>query len=104
MTRRRRRGTRIRTEQDVELVTSDGHVLGARLKDVSSDGFKVRHGGADLIVGEIVTIRSARSEGRAQLQWVTTSDAGGTFIEIGPQDRVGHGPSKNAPDLRSLCP
>ena len=91
MDRRSRRGTRIRTEQAVQLVTSDGHVLAARLKDVSSDGFRVRHGGADLVVGEIVTIRSARSEGRAQLQWVTSSDAGGAFIDIRPQDRARHG-------------
>lgn len=91
MNRRSRRGTRIRIDQAVQLVTCDGHVLAARLKDVSRDGFKVQHGGADLIVGEIVTIRGARSEGRAQLQWVTTSDAGGAFIDVPPQDRARNG-------------
>ena len=80
--RRSRRDTRIELEQTVQLVTSEGHELPVRLKDVSRDGFKIQHGGADLLVGEIVTIRTSRSDARAQLQWVTHQDAGGTFIDV----------------------
>lgn len=63
------------------LITADGVVLAVRLRDLSRDGFKIEHQGEDLVVGEIVTIRTPRSEARAQLQWVTANEAGGAFID-----------------------
>ncbi len=79
--RRGERARRIELEQVVALVTSDGDGLTVRLKDLSRNGFKIEHSGEDLVVGEIVTIRTSRSEARAQLQWVTELEAGGVFID-----------------------
>lgn len=81
MERYSKRGARIAVEQDVELVTSDGHSLPVKLRDISLDGFKIQHDGADLMVGEIVTIRSPRSDARGQLQWVNDLEAGGAFLD-----------------------
>jgi hypothetical protein len=33
------------------------------------------------LVGEIVTIRTARSEAKAQIKWRTSDQAGGMFID-----------------------
>ena len=79
--RHSKRAQRIELDQEVTLITSDGVPLRATLKDLSRDGFKIGHGGEDLVVGEIVTIKTARSESRAQLLWVTEAEAGGSFIE-----------------------
>jgi hypothetical protein len=79
--RRSERVQRIDLSQDVTLITSDGVSFSATLKDLSRDGFKLGHSGEDLVVGEIVMIRTGRSEARAQLMWVTASEAGGTFID-----------------------
>ena len=79
--RRPERAQRIELDQEVTLITSDGHPLRAVLKDLSRDGFKLGHAGEDLVVGEIVTIKTARSESRAQLLWVSETEAGGSFIE-----------------------
>jgi hypothetical protein len=80
--RRSRRGARIELEQCVELITSDGDAFTVKLKDLSRDGFKIQHDGADLVVGEIVTIQTIRSQARGQLQWVNDTDAGGAFIDF----------------------
>ena len=75
------RAQRIELDQDVTLITSDGIPLRVTLKDLSRDGFKIGHGAEDLVVGEIVSIRTSRSEARAQLLWVTETEAGGSFID-----------------------
>jgi hypothetical protein len=79
--RRSERAQRIELEQGVTLITSDGVPLRVILKDLSRDGFKIGHSGEDLVEGEIVTIKTARSESRAQLLWVTESEAGGSFVD-----------------------
>jgi hypothetical protein len=79
--RRGERPRRIELEQSVTLVSADGVCLSVRLKDLSRNGFKIEHSREDLVVGEIVTIRTSRSEARAQLQWVTETEAGGAFID-----------------------
>jgi hypothetical protein len=79
--RRGERARRIELEQTVTLVTADGVCLSVRLRDLSRNGFKIEHPHEDLVVGEIVTIRTSRSEARAQLQWVTETEAGGAFID-----------------------
>ena len=80
--RRSERSHRIEVDQNVVLVTSDGHELPVKLKDLSRSGFKVEHEGEDLVIGEIVHIRTSRSEARGQIHWATKSEAGGTFIDI----------------------
>jgi len=75
------RARRIELEQTVTLITADGVQMTVRLKDLSRDGFKIEHPREDLVVGEIVTIRTSRSEARAQLQWVTETEAGAAFID-----------------------
>jgi hypothetical protein len=62
-------------------VTSKGHAHDVTLKDLSRDGFKIALDGADLVTGEVVTISTGRSKARAQVQWVTEAEAGGTFID-----------------------
>lgn len=79
--RRNERSQRIELDQEVVLLTSDGDRLHVKIKDISRDGFKIEHSGEDLIVGEIVTIRTGRSEARGQIQWATKSEAGGAFID-----------------------
>lgn len=79
--RRGERARRIELEQTVTLVTADGVCLKVTLKDLSRDGFKIGHPHEDLVPGEIVTIRTSRSEARAQLQWVTETEAGGAFVD-----------------------
>jgi hypothetical protein len=79
--RRSRRSARIDIDEEVVLVTSDGHALQVRLRDVSRDGFGIEHDSEDLDIGEIVEIRTRRSAARAQIQWVRGSAAGGTFID-----------------------
>lgn len=79
--RRSERGKRIELQQSVRLVTSEGHAYEVTLKDLSRDGFKIALDGADLVAGEIVTISTARSNARAQVQWVSETEAGGTFID-----------------------
>ena len=79
--RRSERERRIELRQGVRLVTSDGHAHEVTLKDLSRDGFKVGLDGADLVEGEIVTISTSRSHARAQVQWVSKTEAGGTFID-----------------------
>lgn len=79
--RRSERGKRIHLRQSVRLVTSDGHAHDVTLKDLSRDGFKIGLDGADLMEGEIVTISTSRSNARAQVQWVSETEAGGTFID-----------------------
>jgi hypothetical protein len=69
-------------DQNVVLVTSDGHELRVKLKDLSRTGFKVEHGGEDLVIGEIVNLRTSRSEARGQIHWATRNEAGGTFIDV----------------------
>ena len=81
MDQQSKRGARITVEQQVELITSDGHLLPVTLRDISKDGFKIEHRGADLLVGEIVIIRTGRSDSRAQLQWVTEKEAGAAFLD-----------------------
>jgi hypothetical protein len=56
------------------------------LRDLSRDGFKIEHGGEDLVVGETVVLRAGRSEARAQINWTTESEAGGMFLDD-PSDR-----------------
>jgi len=79
--RRGERARRIELEQAVTLVTADGVCLNVRLKDLSRNGFKIEHSHEDLVVGEIVVIRTSRSEAQAQLQWVAETEAGGAFID-----------------------
>ena len=79
--RRGERARRIELEQSVILITADGVRLAVKLRDLSRDGFKIEHPREDLVAGEIVTIKTARSEARAQLQWVTETEAGGAFID-----------------------
>lgn len=79
--RRGERARRIELEQTVTLITADGVQMTVKLKDLSRDGFKIEHPREDLVVGEIVTIKTSRSEARAQLQWVTETEAGGAFID-----------------------
>jgi hypothetical protein len=76
-----RRNRRIDVNQEVFLVTDDGDAFLVTVKDLSRDGFKIGHQGLDLLVGEIVTIRTARSEAKAQIKWRTSDQAGGMFID-----------------------
>jgi hypothetical protein len=79
-TRRPDRERRIKLEAAARLVTCDEEVA-VTFKDVSRRGFKLHHSNADLIAGEVVTIATRRSTARAQLHWVTATEAGGTFLE-----------------------
>lgn len=83
MSDNRRGTTSRRTEilRHATLITSDGHHIEVRLKDLSVDGFRFEHPGADLLVGEIVQLDDGRSTIRAQLKWVNDKDAGGEFLE-----------------------
>ena len=67
-------------EAAVRLVTCDEEVP-VTFKDVSRRGFKLHHANADLIAGEVVTIATHRWTARAQLHWVTATEAGGTFLD-----------------------
>ena len=78
---RRLKMGRIRHSLSVKLITSDDHEIAVKVTDISRDGFRIEHVGADLLVGEIVTIRSARSESRGQILWVNDSQAGAAFID-----------------------
>ncbi len=75
------RERRIALQAEAQLVTADGARLPVTFKDLSRRGFKVEHLAADLIEGEVVTLATQRSEARAQLHWVTSKEAGGTFID-----------------------
>jgi hypothetical protein len=79
--RRSERGKRIELQQSVRLVTSEGHAHQVTLRDLSRDGFKIALDGVDLVAGEIVTISTTRSDARAQVQWVSETEAGGTFVD-----------------------
>ena len=80
-------GRRTRVRRPATLVTSDGHELEVALIDVSADGFRIEHFGADLVVGEIVRISDGPSSFKAQLMWTGESEAGGAFVE---ESKVDH--------------
>lgn len=79
-TRRPDRERRIKLEAAARLLTCDEEVA-VTFKDVSRRGFKLHHANADLNPGEVVTISTRRSTARAQLHWVTATEAGGTFLD-----------------------
>lgn len=79
--RRARAGRRTAILRAATLITSDGHHVDVKFKDLSLDGFRIEHSGVDLIAGEIVELFDGRSTVRAQLKWITDQEAGGEFLE-----------------------
>ena len=83
--RRERQGRRIGLDSRARLITSDGLAIDVRLADLSSEGFRIEHGGEDLIVGEAVTLATLRTEAKAEIRWATASEAGGVFLDPPPE-------------------
>lgn len=77
---RKKREARIELDQDVHLMTDDGVAHAITLKDLSRRGFKFSHAGLQLKTGEIVMIKSRRSEARVEILWIKDAEAGGIFV------------------------
>lgn len=80
--RRDESGRRVGLNQAATLTNSDGIKIKIVFRDVSRDGFRISHAGADLTVGEVVILNSARGEKTTgQLKWATETEAGGVFLD-----------------------
>ena len=76
--------TRIKLAYEARLACSDGLAFDVTIVDVSSGGFRVRHHGADLDIGELVSIASSRRVmATGQIRWRTNEEAGGAFVDLG---------------------
>ena len=82
--RRREQGPRIELTQAITLINCDGVEIRVLLKDLSRDGFRIAHRGEDLSAGEMVILKTGRTDARAQLSWVTKDEAGGMFVDRTP--------------------
>jgi hypothetical protein len=82
---RRRESQRVEMFQPAELLTHDGRSIDIDFLDLSRDGFKIRHH-EDLMVGDMVTITSARgTKVQAQIKWIADQMAGGIFLDPPPE-------------------
>lgn len=81
--RRATGGKRVELTHEAKLVCSDGMAWDVTLLDVSSGGFRLRHTGADLEIGELVSIASGRgTKANGRIRWKTNVEAGGAFVDL----------------------
>ena len=77
----RGRERRVAVALPATLVEADGCAFDVDVLDVSSSGFRVATN-AELVVGESVELRLARSQPlRAIICWTRGQEAGGTFLD-----------------------
>lgn len=77
----RGRERRVAVALPATLIEADGCAIEVDVLDVSSSGFRVATN-AELVIGETVELRMARSHPlRAIICWTRGEEAGGTFLD-----------------------
>lgn len=77
----RGRDRRVAVTMPGTLVEADGCAIDVDVLDVSSSGFRVETN-AELVIGETVELRMARSQPlRAVICWTRGEEAGGIFLD-----------------------
>jgi hypothetical protein len=79
---RRNDSGRIELDQSATLTNSDGLQIDVIFRDLSRSGFRISHGGEDLVVGDIMTLTSGRGvRATGQVRWSNKEEAGGVFLD-----------------------
>jgi hypothetical protein len=76
---------RIPIRELAQLVDPDGGACEVVLIDISSEGFRLRSGGA-LVIGQQAVLRVHRyGDYPVEIVWTRGLEAGGVFLEHGPE-------------------